>query len=62
MDKTTFWIYLAMYMYGFPLMIWAIFLDKHPTKTSLKAAKIGLFLLSLTLLYFFYVLKDGITY
>ncbi len=60
MNSTTFWIYVAMYLYGFPMIIWAIFFDKHPTEKSLKAAKIGLFLLAWTLFYFFYVLKDGI--
>lgn len=60
MDITTFWIYLAMYLYGFPLMIWAIYFDKHPTRKSLLAAKIGLAILLLTLIYFFYVLRNGI--
>lgn len=45
-----------MYMYGFSMMIWAAFLDKNPTKKSLKAAKWGLVALGVTLLYFFGVL------
>lgn len=60
MDRTTLLIYLGMYLYGFPLMLWAIYYDKHPTKSSLRAAKIGLFTLSLTLLYFAYALRNGI--
>lgn len=60
MDRTTFWIYVAMYLYGFPLMIWAAYFDKHPTQTSLKASKIGLIVLSLTLIYFAYAIKDGL--
>ena len=61
MDRTTFWIYIAMYSYGFPLMIWTAYFDKNPTQKSLKASKIGLIVLSLTLIYFFYVIKDGLT-
>jgi hypothetical protein len=62
MDTKTFLIYVAMYMYGFSLMIWALFFDKYPTKTTLKGAKFGLIALSLTLLYFLYVLLTiGIT-
>lgn len=56
MSITVFWIYIAMYIYGFSLMIWAIFFDKHPTKTSLRAAKWGLTGLIITLFYFFYTL------
>lgn len=56
MDKTTFFIYIAMYIYGFSMMIWAIFFDKHPTKKSIKASKIGIYALIATLFYFFYVL------
>lgn len=56
MDRTTFFLYLAMYVYGFALMIWALFYDKNPTKKSLKASKIGMICLLATLLYFFYVL------
>ena len=59
MDNTTFYIFIAMYLYGFPLMIWAIFFDKHPTKKSLKVSKFGLAVLTLTLFYFFYVLSHG---
>lgn len=56
MDITTFFIYLAMYIYGFSLTIWAIFYDKKPTKTTLNASIFGLIVLILTLFYFFYVL------
>lgn len=56
MDLKTFFVYLAMYAYGFTLTIWAAFFDKRPTKKSRRAAKIGLGLLILTLVYFFYVL------
>ena len=52
MDRTTFWIYIAMYLYGFPLLIWAAYFDKNPSKTSLKASKIGLLILFFTLIYF----------
>ncbi len=61
MDWTTFWIYMAMYLYGFPLMIWTVFFDKHPSKLSLKAGKIGLVVLTLTLFYFFYAIRNGLT-
>lgn len=60
MDLKTFLFFVAMYIYGFSLMIWAIFFDKRPTKKSVLASKIGLVVLSLTLFYFFYVLKDGV--
>lgn len=56
MDIKTFFIYLAMYAYGFSLMTWAIFFDKRPTKKSKNAAKIGLGCLILTLFYFGYIL------
>ncbi len=56
MDTKTFLIYVAMYVYGFGLMIWALYYDKRPTKRTLKAAKYGLIGLLLTLIYFFYVL------
>lgn len=56
MDKTTFFIYIAMYLYGFSMMIWAIFFDKHPTKRSIRASKIGIGALIVTLFYFFYVI------
>jgi hypothetical protein len=56
MDYTTFVVYLVLYVYGFSLMIWALYFDKRPTKKSLMASKLGLAGLSLTLLYFFYVI------
>lgn len=56
MDTTTFFFYIAMYIYGFSLIIWALFFDKHPTSKSLKGAKYGLIGLLLTLFYFTYVL------
>ena len=56
MELTTLLIYLAMYLYGFSLMIWAAFLDKHPTRKSRNGAKIGLVILSLTVIYVVYVL------
>lgn len=62
MDVTTFWIYIVMYVYGFSLTLWAIFLDKHPTSRTLKGAKFGLTGLIITLFYFAYVLwKFGLT-
>lgn len=56
MDFSTFIVYIAMYLYGFSLTIWAIFFDKHPTKRSRNGAIFGLIGLILTLFYFFYVL------
>jgi len=56
MDFTTFIIYIIMYIYGFGLMIWAVFLDKQPTKKTRRFAIFGLIALILTLFYFFYVL------
>lgn len=56
MDIKTFLVYLAMYVYGFALILWAIFFDKRPTKKTVTAAKWGLAGLILTLFYFFYVL------
>ena len=56
MDIQTFIIYIVMYLYGFSLTIWAIFIDKRPTKKSYYGAIIGLICLLLTLVYFFYVL------
>lgn len=56
MDFTTLMVYIAMYIYGFSLTIWAIFFDKNPTKRSRNGAIIGLTVLILTLFYFFYVL------
>lgn len=62
MDRTTLLIYLAMYAYGFPLMIWAIFFDKRPTKLSRKSAIAGLVGLILTVFYVIYVLTTiGLT-
>ena len=56
MDTQTFIIYVAMYLYGFSLTIWALFFDKHPTKKSYYGALYGLLGLVLTLIYFIYVL------
>ncbi len=62
MSTYTFFIYIAMYIYGFTLTIWAIFFDKHPTKKTLYGATFGLIVLILTLFYFIYVLWTiGIT-
>jgi hypothetical protein len=62
MDVLTLIIYIIMYIYGFSLTIWAIFFDKHPTKTSRNGAIFGLIALILTLFYFVYVLWTiGIT-
>lgn len=62
MDRTTFFVYIAMYVYGFSLMIWAIFFDKRPTKKTYYGAIFGLIGLLLTLIYFFYAIwKFGIT-
>lgn len=52
MNRTTILIFAAMYLYGFSLMIWAIFFDKRPTKRSVRAAKWGLAGLTATLIYF----------
>ncbi len=56
MDFNTFLIYIALYVYGFSLMVWTLFFDKRPTKKTQLAAKFGLIALILTLFYFFYVL------
>lgn len=56
MSHNTLYIYLLMYAYGFSMMIWAAFIDKNPTKKSLRAAKWGLAALGVTLIYFFSVL------
>lgn len=56
MDTKTFIIYIVMYIYGFSLMIWAIFFDKRPTKKTRNGAIIGLIALILTVFYFIYVL------
>lgn len=56
MDAKTFLIYIAMYIYGFSLTIWAIFFDKNPTQRSRNVAKYGLAALILTVFYFVYVL------
>lgn len=55
MDLTTLLIYIAMYAYGFPLMIWTLFFDKRPTKLSRNSALVGLIALTLTLIYVIYV-------
>ncbi|CAF22735.1 unnamed protein product [Candidatus Protochlamydia amoebophila UWE25] len=63
MDIATFYIYIAMYVYGFSLMLWAIFFDKRPTKRTRNGAIFGIFALICTLFYFFYVLATiGITF
>lgn len=56
MDFITFLIYIAMYIYGFSLTIWAVFFDKHPTKRSRNGAIVGLIGLILTVFYFIYAL------
>ncbi|WP_068469567.1 hypothetical protein [Candidatus Protochlamydia phocaeensis] len=56
MSIPTLLFFIAMYIYGFCLMIWAIFFDKHPTKTTVNASIFGLIVLTCTLFYFFYVL------
>jgi len=62
MDKKTLLIFLAMYAYGFTLMIWAIFFHKQRTKTTITAAAIGLAVLIATVFYTVYVLwAIGIT-
>jgi hypothetical protein len=62
MTQTTFFVYIALYIYGFSLMIWALFFDRNPTKKTRIASLLGLTVLSLTLFYFFYViLTIGIT-
>lgn len=61
MDRTTFIVYILMYIYGFSLTIWAIFFDKRPTKKSYYASVFGLIGLLLTLIYFGFTLwKFGI--
>jgi hypothetical protein len=52
MDFKTFLLFLAMYIYGFSLMIWAIFIDKHPTRLSRNAAIAGFAILIMTLVYY----------
>ena len=56
MDIKTLMIYIAMYLYGFGLIIWALFFDKRPTKRSRNGALFGLIALSLTVIYVIYVL------
>jgi hypothetical protein len=56
MDVNTLIIYIVMYIYGFSLMIWAIFFDKRPTKRSRNGAIAGLIALILTVFYVIYVL------
>ena len=56
MDIKTLLFFLAMYIYGFSLMIWALFFDKRPTKTSLMVSKWGLIALILTVFYCIYAL------
>lgn len=56
MDAKTLIIYIVMYIYGFSLMIWAIFFDKRPTKRSRNGAIAGLTALILTVFYVIYVL------
>lgn len=59
MDLTTLIIFLVMYAYGFSLMIWAAYYDKRPTKLSVKAAKVGLVVLILTVIYFLITFGTG---
>lgn len=56
MDVQTLIIYIVMYVYGFSLMIWAIFFDKRSTKRSRNGAIFGLIALILTIFYVIYVL------
>lgn len=56
MDTTTFMIYIALYVYGFSLTLWAIFFDKHPTKKSRNGAIVGFIALIFTVFYVIYVL------
>jgi len=60
MDRNTLYLFLAMYIYGFSLTIWAIWFDKHPTKTSVRVSIFALIVLILTLFYFFYAISHGI--
>lgn len=48
--------FLGLYAYGFPLMIWALYFDKHPSRLSLRASKYGLIVLAASLIYFFSIL------
>lgn len=56
MSIQTIVIFTLMYIYGFSLMIWAIFFDKRPTKTSVNASIFGIFVLITTLFYCAYQL------
>jgi hypothetical protein len=56
MDVTTILFFLGMYVYGFSLMIWAVFFDKHPSRISVKASIVGLVVLTCTVFYFIYIL------
>lgn len=56
MDVQTLIIYIVMYIYGFSLMIWAIFFDKRPTKRSRNGAIFGIIALIFTIFYVIYVL------
>lgn len=54
MSLTTLLIFIAMYIWGFSLTIWAIFFDKYPTKTSRYASIFALCALIASLLYFLF--------
>jgi len=56
MDKATLLLYLAMYIYGFSLTIWAIFYHKYRTNTTRNVAIGGLIGLILTVFYVIYAL------
>lgn len=56
MDVKTIIIFAVMYVYGFSLMIWAIYFDKHPTKTSVYASIFGIIVLIASMFYCAYKL------
>lgn len=53
MDLTLLF-FTALYMWGFTLTLWAIFIDKHPTKLSRNSSVFALIVLILSLIYFFF--------
>lgn len=56
MDVQTIVIFSIMYIYGFTLMIWAIYFDKHPTKLSVNASIFGIIVLIASIFYCAYKL------
>ena len=54
MDNPTLLFFVALYVWGFTLTIWAIFIDKHPTKKTINVSKFALAVLLGSLVYFYF--------